>query len=334
MAVVDLYSKRQKRSRGEFPDVYQYETIPQELRVQVVHILDEVFGQLEPPVVSSGDFDPGFLEFQYHERSEYMKMAEMHAEWRRDNNERNYEEIHYALCREYGVFTLGNTNDPCKTVRSFLIETQETEKAIDVIELSFQHVERCVGQHYHDKNKFLSDSAIDELNCRFREHGAGYQYESGQIVRVDSQLIHAEVVRPALRMLSDPMYEGANAEFLGAHEHYRKGRYKECLNDCLKAFESCIKAICKERGWHHTERATANSLINIVFDEGLIPAFMQSHFTGLRSTLESGVPTVRNKLSGHGQGAEEINVPDYIAAYALHLTASNILLLAKADEEG
>ena len=61
---------------------------------------------------------------------------------------------------------------------------------------------------------------------------------------------------------------------------------------------------------------------------------MQSHFTGLRSTLESGVPTVRNKLSGHGQGAEEINVPDYIAAYALHLTASNILLLAKADEEG
>ncbi|MDE0141609.1 MAG: hypothetical protein OXI80_08385 [Caldilineaceae bacterium] len=40
---------------------------------------------------------------------------------------------------------------------------------------------------------------------------------------------------------------------------------------------------------------------------------------------------MRNKPSAHGQ-AEETTVADYIAAYALHLTASNILLLTKADE--
>jgi len=40
---------------------------------------------------------------------------------------------------------------------------------------------------------------------------------------------------------------------------------------------------------------------------------------------------MRNKLSAQGQ-AEKTIVPDYIAAYALHLTASNILLLTKADE--
>ena len=44
MNVVDIYSKRQKRLRGEVPDVYQYETIPIELRVQVVHILNDAFG--------------------------------------------------------------------------------------------------------------------------------------------------------------------------------------------------------------------------------------------------------------------------------------------------
>ena len=75
----------------------------------------------------------------------------------------------------------------------------------------------------------------------------GYRYESGQIIRVDSEFTHSEVVKPALLMLSDPMYEGANAEFLSAHEHYREGRYKECLNECLNAFESCIKSgICSE----------------------------------------------------------------------------------------
>ena len=74
-------------------------------------------------------------------------------------------------------------------------------------------------------------------------------------------------------------------------------------------------------------------LIDIIFAKGLVPDFMQSHFTALRSTLESGVPTVRNKLGGHGQGGTEISVPDSIASYALHLTATNILLLAEADSE-
>ena len=211
-----------------------------------------------------------------------------------------------------------------ESVCNFFLETKETEKAIDVIELLFQFIDECIRSH--------SNQFTDELNHRFREHGVGYQYESGQIIRVDSQFIHSEVMRPALCMLSDPMYEGANAEFLSAHEHYRSRKYKECLNDCLKAFESCIKAICEKKGWNY-ETYTANRLIKIVFDNELIPTFMLSHFTALKSTLASGVPTVRNYLSGHGQGSEEVSVPESIAAYALHLTASNILLLARSDDE-
>ncbi len=41
---------------------------------------------------------------------------------------------------------------------------------------------------------------------------------------------------------------------------------------------------------------------------------------------------MRNKLSAHGQ-TEETAAPDDTAAYALLLTASNILLLAKVDAE-
>ena len=144
-------------------------------------------------------------------------------------------------------------------------------------------------------------------------------------------------------MLSDPMYEGANAEFLKVHEHYRKERYKECMNECLKAFESCIKAICTKRQWKYEKKDTAKRLIEIVFDKELVPTFMDSHFSGLRKALdvrkgfkvalESGVPTLRNNLSAHGDGNEEVPVPEYIAAYTLHLTASNILFFAKANEE-
>ncbi len=217
MKVFDLFSKRQKRSRGEVPDVYQYETIPHELRVQVVHILRDAFG-------------------------------DSHASYK------TYESIHETLCREYGVFTLGKAhNSHFESVTNFLLQTGETEKAIDLIELSFRYIDRVVRKDAHgfEQRNISSDDAIDELNHRFREHGVGYQYESGKIIRVDSQLIHSEVVRPALSMLSAPMYKGANAEYLSAHEHYRTRKYKECLNECLKAFESCIKAICEKRKWNY-----------------------------------------------------------------------------------
>jgi len=303
MKVFDLFSKRQKWSRGEVPDVYQYETIPHELRVQVVHIMRDAFGNL------SNNFKGAKIAYKY---------------------------IHETLCREYGVFTLGKSRDSdFNSVVNFFLKTKETEKAIDVIELSFLVIDSTVRKevYRYEEQKVSPDDAIAELNHRFREHGVGYQYESGIMIRVDSQLIHSEVVRPALNMLSDPMYEGANAEFLSAHEHFRTRKYKECLNDCLKAFESCIKAICAKRGWAYSDSDTAKHLVDIVFERELIPTFMQSHFSALRSTLEAGVPTIRNRLSGHGQGSEEISVPESIAAYALHLTASNILLLARTDDE-
>jgi hypothetical protein len=110
------------------------------------------------------------------------------------------------------------------------------------------------------------------LNQRFLEHGVGYQYESGEIIRVDSKLVHAEVVKPALGVLTNPIYSGANEEYLSAHQHYRDGKYKECLNDCLKSFESTMKAICSKRGWtYDKDKDTAKKLIDICFDNGLVP---------------------------------------------------------------
>ena len=307
MLIYDIFSKRQKRLRGEVPDVYKYDTIPRELREQVIHIWRDTLGE------------PGDDYFN----SKYPGPT------------RAYKYIHDVLSREYGERRLSGPYDSdFESVGNFFIGTDETEKAIDVIEISFE----CIDEYFRDNPHMFNSStspneSITELNHRFQEHGVGYRYESGQIIRVDSEFIHSEVVKPTLGMLSNTMYKGANNEFLNAHKHYRHGRYKECLNDCLNAFESCMKAICRQRRWDYSNRVTAHSLIDTVFKQGLIETFMQHHFTGLRQTLEAGVPTLRNNLSGHGQGPEEIDVPEYIAAYALHLTASNILLLAKANEE-
>ncbi len=239
------------------------------------------------------------------------------------------------LCREYGVFSLIEQHVvEFEKVANFMLQSTDTEQVLDVVELTFRVLDTVVRDHPYDyQGSQRPDEAIAELNARFREHGVGFQYESGQLVRVNSQIIHAEVVRPALRFLAGKEFKGANQEFLSAHEHYRNRKFKECLNDCLKAFESTMKCICSMRGWPHQPTDTAKALLDTLFQQGLIPSFLQSHFTGLRSTLEAGVPTVRNKLGGHGQGANQILVPDFVAAYALHLTATNIVFLVQAERE-
>jgi hypothetical protein len=70
---------------------------------------------------------------------------------------------------------------------------------------------------------------------------------------------------------------------------------------------------------------------SVCFDKELIPSFMQSQFDGLRAVLEGGVPTLRNKMGGHGQGEVPVPVPAYFASYMLHLTATTILFLVEAN---
>jgi len=170
------------------------------------------------------------------------------------------------------------------------------------------------------------------LNARFLQHGFGYRFEAHDIVRVDSEVVHAEVIKPALALLHNKKYKGAEAEFHLAFEHYRHGRAKEALAECLKALESTIKAIAKSRGWKHDPNATAKPLMDLMFEKQLIPQFWAQQFSGLRGMLESGVPTARNRLGGHGQGAEIVSVPSHFVSFTLHQTAATIVFLAKAEE--
>ena len=311
MAIYDLYSKRQRTMRGEVSDVYIYDKIPQPLRVQIVHIWQDTIGS----------------------SSEYGSFYCLEVD-------RAYQFLVETLCREYGFFRLveakatGVRNYLSELV-DFLLEEQDTEKVLDAIELSFWYIDGFTRHYdylYRQNASEYADDAIEELNGRFQEHGIGFQYSDGKIIRIDSKLIHAEVVKPALMLLHGSEYAGAQAEFLKAHGHYRHGNAKETLNECLKALESVMKAICDKRKWQYDEtKATCNRLIKVCIDQGLIPTFWEQHFSSLRSTLESGVPTARNKLGGHGQGSSIVDVPQHIVAYVLHMTAACIVFLVESE---
>lgn len=288
------------------PDVWSYESVPETLRVQVIHIWQEIFGPTE--------------------QEDYGHTCPVQS---------GFREIRKILCKEYGLFQLtSESNDAFTDVANFLLQCRDVARCLDVIQLTFGWIDAEVRARRHEyyRSELSPDAAIDELNARFREHGVGYSYERFRIVRVDSQLIHTEVVKPTLRFLSASCFAGANEEFLKAHSHYRAGRNKECVADCLKAFESTMKAICDKRRWGYRANDTAKALIDVLFNNKLVPDYLQSKFAALRTILESGVPTLRNRTSGHGQGSSLVELPTYLASYALHLTASTILFLCEAEQ--
>lgn len=300
MAVLNIFSKRQKRLRGETHDTYRYDVIPDQLRVQIVHILEETVDHLYR----------GYPRWQPLD---------------------TYAGIAKALRREYGVFRLAASeyaNDK-QDVLEFVLREESAERVLDVVEVSF--VSFVAATAKSPQTRARVKEAVGELNARFGEHGVGFQFSGGQVVRVDSQYVHAEVVKPALRLLNGRQYAGAQEEFLKAHAHFRRGETKDVLTESLKALESVMKAICHKRKWAVRDQATASELIDVCFEKGLVPPFWQSQFSGLRSLLESGVPTARNRLGGHGQGPAPTTVPNHIAAYVIHMTAAAVVFLAEAE---
>jgi len=101
VGVFDLFSKRQKRARGETPDVYVYDALPNALRVQVVHIITDAFGA------------DGY-------NSSRVRQA--------------YEFVNQALCRELGVFELVKyPKSDQDSIFNYFLQEESVERALDVV---------------------------------------------------------------------------------------------------------------------------------------------------------------------------------------------------------
>lgn len=310
MSIVKTFAKRKKEAENSGkPVIYRYDHLPREFKVQVIYLWRDVFGA-----------------FPSHRRSTVTD----HFEW-----------ANKTLSREMGLFNfvphvIGNRMENCA---DFILKNEDVDQVLSLIELSFYRIDKVLRQqiidtHLQNAVKLNIDDVLRELNYRFREHSIGYQYEEGQLVSVNSQYLHSETVEPALNLLRHAGFEGALQEFMDAHRHYRERNYKDAIVNASNAFESTMRTICDIRGWAYAQNTTSSKLIDILFDNDLVTTEMKSHFTSLRSTLASGVPTIRNKggQGGHGQGIQPVQVPDHVAAYALHLTASNIVFLVESHK--
>lgn len=309
MAIFDLFSHRKRVAEGNMPDVFIYDSLPKRLLVQIAHIWRDAIGP-------------------YHLSQSYGIGDPPH-------NNVGWQFIHDTVAREHGIFELGPSYHVDERCQTYLLENRSVEAALDLIEASFRYIDHVVRQYApHERErvgiKITAEAAVGELNERFRRAGVGYRFEGGMLIRVDSELIYSEVVRPALYFLQQRGFEGPHEEFLKAHAHYRAGETKAAVTEANNAFESTLKAICDQSGWSYPEKAGASHLLKTVRDGGLLPDYLDQSFDQLAATLKSGLPKVRGEEGGHGQGANARVTPQYVASYALHLAAAQILLLVEA----
>lgn len=299
--MLNIFSKQ--RSNDDGGDVYKYDQWPEPLKLKIIYIFRDLAGYYS--VVSSAIAN------------------------------RFYSLIRKRVCEKYGrIQLIDNSLVAEEDFCNFFLREEDAEMCVAMIQIVFECFQQIGNSnthiHFDWYNHFAQ--ANKKLNICFQEHSIGYEFRNGQIIRIDSSLIHKEVVTPAMMLLREKYLAGANQEFLKAHEHFRHARYAECINECLKSFESTMKAICHKQGWQYKQTDTAKTLLEICEQNKLFPTFMQSSLSGLRSVLES-VQTVRNKMSAHGRGIQEIEVTEEVAAFVIHSTGANILFLVSLEKK-
>jgi hypothetical protein len=175
------------------------------------------------------------------------------------------------------------------------------------------------------------DEVISELNARLQEAGVGYEFADGIMIRKDSEVIHRDVVIPALHLLRNPRFAAADKEYREAHEAFRHGRLEDCIVNCGKALESVLKVIGGARGWKIKDTDPASKLIQAAVEDGFLAQHSEASLNHLKGLIESSTPTLRNKMGGHGAGATPRTIPRHLASFQLHQTAAVILFLAEQD---
>jgi len=289
-----LFSRRQQELNHELPDVFEYDIVPEEFRIQVFYILSDI--------------------------SNYFPSI--------------WSKINTLFSREKGWRNLRHAASPEEECGTFLLSAT-TEDLIDYIDFTFNFINYSLRREKHfgiDIIKIIIN-AIDELNYRLKYHSLGYEFIDGQLIRINNTVLHKTVLKPAFLLLYNHNFSGANDEMHKAFEFRNKCDNKNAIIEANKAFESTMKTICDCMGFTYVAaKSTAKDLVKILEDNQFYPSYLNNYITGIRTTLESGLPTIRNKTAGHGQGSSVVPIPDEYVDYALNLVATNIVFLVKIFE--
>ncbi|MDR3408800.1 MAG: hypothetical protein P4L68_09900 [Methylovirgula sp.] len=306
--IFETFSFRKRRETHGEPDVYSYDVAPEHLRHQICMTFCEGIGHFEMPSAYSWDHVP--------------------------NANKQWETID-KICRKelYSYLQYTRESNLLQRFYNYIMGIKNIDEFLSAVEIGCIML-AAVKDDYGAKDargaEQRGDHALEEINQRFEQHAIGYRFENMRLIRVDSKLTHAEIIKPALKLLTAPLFAKANDEFMTTHSHYRMGNHKDCVTAANRAFECMLKAICDAESWDYTKGDRAADLVTKVTTNGLFTHEFDKSFSAYVAMLKAGLPTVRNDAGAHGEGTAAVAVTPQIARYAINLTATNILFLGES----
>jgi hypothetical protein len=160
---------------------------------------------------------------------------------------------------------------------------------------------------------------IEEL---FAKRAVPYRYEDYKLVWAGDRGAHQVVIQPALQALADARLAGARNEFEAALGHLLAGTQKDredAIEESAKSVESAMKVLIPETSLPVAPNATAQLLFNALRDGGALPAYADN--------LVLAAARIRNKMGGHGAGAQPRQIDLDIATAAVNAAAAALVLL-------
>lgn len=173
----------------------------------------------------------------------------------------------------------------------------------------------------------LKRKFIDSLNEVFQHNNLGYQVINGVIVSKQSDFLHIEVISKPLTLLINEEFNGPLEEFKKGIDNYTHKDYENTVIEACKAFESTMKSVLDKLSvaYNH-DKPTAKGLISLLKENGIFDSFQEDNLNKLTGVL-IGLPTIRNRKSGHGDGIDKKEVERSYASFALNLAGSYIMFI-------
>lgn len=244
------------------------------------------------------------------------------------------EELCEIFAQEKGLKFIPGTHyikaNSLKTLELY-IDNCNNEDFLDLMDFlfgGFVSNKLIQNKFYLTENENFFQDAINELNLRLKQHNLGYEFLNGEIIEKTNTVTHESIVKPALKLLTDEEFRGAEEEYLLAFEHFQNGKNEDAILNAVKSFESGLKIICSGMGYFYDRtKDTAKRLIEILKQNDFFPSYLDHYMDGICITLESGASTIRIPIAGHGKGAVTQSPPDAFVEYVLNMVATNLVFL-------
>lgn len=155
-----------------------------------------------------------------------------------------------------------------------------------------------------------------KLNQIFDLHQCPWRIADGEFFKLDADFMGERLSAVAHDALAANRFSGASEEYAKARQELAAGDIKDGIFYATKSFESVMKVLTGEA------HASADQLIKHMLGQKYFDDLPGSLRAGFAEQVMKTLPFLRNKLAGHGQGAEIVTVPPAYGELALQLAAA------------